>query len=92
MPFIGLLLTNARPCRWNKDLRENLESRGIATKEDRLACVKMMSDAMKEAGGYTSPIVIPSKVCAGKQVDRTRLLLVIFAHVATLNEVRTCVC
>lgn len=66
----------------NNDLLERLESRGIANKEDRIACVKLMSDAMQEAGGYSSAIIIPSKVCAGKQVDRTRLLLVVFGHVA----------
>jgi len=73
--------------RYNKDLLENLEARGIGSKQDRLACVKLISDTIGPAAGYKSPLIIPSKVCAGKQVDRTRLMLSACAHVALDNEV-----
>ncbi len=71
---------------YDKDLMERLESRGIATKNDRTAVVQMMSDAMTAAANYSSPLIIPAKICAGKQVDRTRLLLAVFGHVALGNE------
>ncbi len=71
---------------YDKDLMERLESRGIAAKNDRTAVVQMMSDAMTAAANYSSPLIIPAKICAGKQVDRTRLLLAVFGHVALGNE------
>ena len=74
------------PLRYNKELLQKLQSRGLANKEDRIACVKMISEHCTAAGGYKQPLVIPSKVCAGKQVDRTRLMLAVLAHVAVGNE------
>ena len=64
-----------------------MQSRGIATKADRLATITMLTEAISSAAGYTSQLVVPAKVCAGKQVDRTRLLLSVCGHLALGNEV-----